>query len=261
MEEEAEQLEEEHEAVVRSETFFNRQQRMLPFSPFQLTLATQNGSHQISAWVAFSLSLLLNLMDLYLYKRYGQPTGHFPSIMNSASLLAYVVILIVMYRMDDRFDSRFVGPIVASFLTCSIMLSMVVGHPYTLESTRRLVEEPTRSHSAQFLRFNQYLTAYVLFWFVVMLVLTWCATMFDKQSPEQIVVGIVLPILIPFVIQFTSPLVAKQLYALRHRHSRKATVSVTKGDDQEEKQSLLSPPSDSNADNKDDEEQQPIKLE
>ncbi|KAH9256150.1 hypothetical protein BASA81_005938 [Batrachochytrium salamandrivorans] len=261
MEEEAKQLEEEHEAVVRSETFFNRQQRMLPFSPFQLTLATQNGSHQISAWVAFSLSLALNLLDLYLYKRYGNPTGYFPSIMNSASLLAYIVILIVMYRMDDRFDSRFVGPIVASFLTCSIMLSMVVGHPYTLESTRRLVEEPTRSHSPQFLRFNQYLTAYVLFWFVVMLVLTWCATLFDKQSPEQIVVGIVLPILIPFVIQFTSPPVAKHLYALRHRHPRKVTAAAAAGlgEEEEEKQSLLRSPDP--GEDKKDEEQQPIKLE
>lgn len=185
-----------------------------------------------AVWSAFGLQCFVMLMDFYR-NRYNAAIP-FPNILTTAVFLCYIVLVILAY-VAAGFTPGLIGPIVVSTMFAAVLLSMIFGHPFTLQHSSHKVDEVTRK-SPEFLKFNMALSAFWLLLFGVMMASIWVGYGVFHSDPNSIgyiILGIVIPVLMPILGFFLTPKVSVWLMG----------SAVKKHDDEagggEEKENLL----------------------
>ncbi|KAH9261648.1 hypothetical protein BASA81_000304 [Batrachochytrium salamandrivorans] len=147
---------------------------LLPWLPFALLLCIANTQPYAACWTAFGVSLVLNLNDFIQSRLVGGVLngGVFPTTLNFTSLVVYILLIIVVDQ-NPTFRREYIGPVAATFLVAAVFFSLVFSRPFTQETTASLVVDDKLHTSAEFLKFNQILTGYVLAWLLVLLVCIW----------------------------------------------------------------------------------------
>jgi len=192
-------VQERHELV---EAFWDKRGRLFSMVPFIVILSVAATDMVAAIWTAFSVQVFLNLMDYYR-SRYN-PHVPFPTILNVAFLLGYIIVIILYYTLFPPLSSVYVSPIVVTSVFTAMLLSLIFQYPFTMQMSASRVDEETRK-SDKFYKLNQVVTG---FWVVIMaftMVSAWCATLYPVGTPGQIVLGIVLPILFPVIGHLVTP--------------------------------------------------------
>lgn len=207
----------------------------LPWLPFALLLCIANNQPYAACWTAFGVSLALNLNDFLQARLVGGVLqgGVFPTTLNFTSLVVYILIIIVV-NQNPAFKREYIGPVAATFLVAAVLFSMVFSRPFTQETTASWAAEDSTRTSAEFLKFNQILTGYVLAWLLVLLVCIWVgATVGVLDSALQVVLSIIVPVLLPLVMFMTLPGFANRLrgYAEEHANESDRQGLLQKDDD------------------------------
>lgn len=222
------------------EAVFDRWGRLFSFLPFIVIVSVAPKDLYAAVWAALGIEIAIQLGDIYR-SRYN-PAVAFPNILNTGSLVCYVVLVILVYTVSN-FDRFLIGPIVVSTMFGTVFASIVVGYPFTLQHTSHRVDEKTKK-SREFYKFNVALSCVWLALFGIMLASIWIAyALFsqDQGGAGQIILGIVIPVLCPVLGFFLMPYVAKWLMGSGEKPIKSEEEDAPEGlDDANAREGLLS---------------------
>jgi hypothetical protein len=189
----------------------SRAGRILGYVPIILILSLQCQNMYAAAWSAWGVNLFLNVLDFYR-SRYNTRIV-FPNWLRFTVLISMTVIVILV--MTIPFDPLLFGPITISTMAGAVLISMIVGNPFTMQQSAHQVTEEVRK-SPKFLQFNNILSGFWLVLFSAMTICVWCSfTLCDATCSNyntcSIVLGTVIPIAIPVIGFLLTPSVVELL--------------------------------------------------
>lgn len=208
---------------------------LLMWVPFILIMALASVNAELAIWLAFSIVSVLILLEFYhhTYK------PRFPAFywLSCGTWVGYLGLGIA-YEIKP-FNYQLISPVTVSILTGICFVSLVSRVPFTLQMTKTRVPEEL-AETPWFFRLNMFLTGIWLVLFVIMAISSWISfgVGFTSGSAGEIILGILIPILVPLLgIRVISPMFAER-YKKKHPPPQvggdtSASVQVSSGDEEQ----------------------------
>ena len=167
---------------------------MLTWIPFILIMALASTNVKLAIWLAFSITALIALIQLYHHSY--KPEYPMLYWLNSGSFLGYLGLGIA--NEIRPFSYTLISPITISVLAITVITSLVVCSPFTMQFARVGIPESV-AKSPYFLKINNFLTGVWVGLFAIMAGSSWASwgAALESGSAGEIILSIVIPIVIP----------------------------------------------------------------
>jgi hypothetical protein len=201
--------------------------QIVGWAPYIIVMCVASTNEEAALWGAFGS--MTALIALGVYRHSYAPKYPLVAWLDGGQWVGFLALAITWEA--TRFNYKLISPISTSVLLITTFVSMVVCKPFTIQYARLKVDDKVAASSG-FLKFNHILTSVWLVVFLVMSVCTWLAWALHDDihkslsSTGYLILGTIVPILLPFVGALSMAPLSKYLAAKRPTGTTAASGST-----------------------------------